>query len=72
MHTCSRCWMEMPWGDREQLYQLSVRGLSTDKKLAQVVAKLKEHRPQLGTILGASKEPAALISALETIARQTQ
>jgi hypothetical protein len=69
-HVCSRCWMQIPAADRQQLYHMTHRGMNTESKVEQVVAKLKESRPQLGSILGTDgKTPADALSALQSIAR---
>lgn len=70
-HLCTKCWMEVPFGDRQQIYQMSHRGMNTEAKVAQVVQKLKESRPQLGSLLGVGQNRESLISRLQQLAQQT-
>lgn len=69
-HVCTKCWLEAPFADRQQIYMKTHRRMNTDEDVARMVAKLKERRPQLGTILGTDKAqtPEEVFAALQRTA----
>lgn len=71
-HLCTSCWLQLPLRDRQQIYRMSQQGLDPSQRVAQVVQKLKEARPQLGRILGidGAAGPDRTVAALQDLARR--
>lgn len=58
-HFCTKCWFELPAGERQQLAAMTRRGLQTDAKVAKLTQILKDRRPAGWAVLGLAENQTA-------------
>lgn len=70
-HFCTKCWFELPAGERQQLAAMTRRGLNTDAKVAKLTQILKDRAPAGIAVLGLSEtqSPAERLAALQRTAQ---